>query len=135
MLTPGSRDRLTSAARLAAFVAPWVVVPIVALALKGGPHSSRLELFTSGLFVGVLFGVPVTYLGVLLVGYPAFKLLLARGYLNAWSLCAVGAITGALGGLIFTGVEAVPLSSGCGLAVALASWLMIRRALASETPP
>jgi hypothetical protein len=79
--------------------------------------------------VGLLFGVPLAYLGVLLVGYPAYKLLLAYDYLNAWSLCALGAMAGALGGLIFVGTEAVLLCSVSGVAVAFVTWLMIRREL------
>jgi hypothetical protein len=91
-----SDDSLPGAARLAAIVATWIVIPIVALALKGGPHLSHLDLFVAGLFAGFLFGLPLTYLGVLLIGYPAYKLLLAYDYLNVWSLCTVGATTGAL---------------------------------------
>jgi hypothetical protein len=124
-----SGDNLTGAARFAAVVAPWTVVPIIALALKGGPHLSRLELFGSGILMGLLFGVPLAYLGVLLVGYPAYKLLLAHDYLNAWSLCSVGATAGALGGLIIVGIEAVPLCALCGVAVAFVAWLMIRGAI------
>ena len=79
--------------------------------------------------MGLLLGVPLTYLGVLLVGYPAYKLLLAHDYLNAWSLCFVGATAGALGGLILVGIEAVLLCALCGVAVAFVAWLMIRGAL------
>jgi hypothetical protein len=124
-----SGKSLTGTARLAAIVAPWIVVPIVALALKGGPHLSRLDLFASGLLAGFLFGLPLTYLAVLLIGYPAYKLLLAYERLNAWSLCGVGAIAGALGGLIFIGTGAVLLCSFSGLAVAFVTWLMIRHEL------
>jgi hypothetical protein len=49
-----SGNSLTGAARLAAIVAPWIVVPIVALALKGGPNLSGPALFASGLFAGFL---------------------------------------------------------------------------------
>jgi hypothetical protein len=124
-----SGNSLTGAARFAALVSPWIVVPIIALASKGDPHSTRLELFTTGIFMGILFGVPITYLGVLLVGYPAYKLLLAHDNLNAWSLCAVGAVAGAVGGLIFGGLGAVPLCAFSGVAVAFVAWLMIRSAI------
>jgi hypothetical protein len=124
-----SGNSLTGASRFAAVFAPWAVVPIIALASKGGPHSSRLELFHSGILLGIVFGVPLTYLGVLLVGYPAYKLLLAYDYLNVWSLCAVGAAAGALSGLILVGIGAVLLCAFCGLAVAFVAWLMIRSAI------
>ena len=123
------RDLKTSA-KYAAFIAPWSVVPIVALALKGGEHLSRAELFLSGLFVGTLFGVPLAYLAMLLVGYPVFRLLLAYDSLNAWTLMSVGAIVGALCGLAFVGRDAMALCGTCGFVVAFTAWLVIRRELA-----
>ena len=124
-------DSLKSSARYAAFVAPWTVVPIVALALRGGPHLSRLELFFSGLFVGVVAAVPLTYLAVLLLGYPAYRLLLAYDYLNVWTLVSVGTVVGALGALVFVGVVGIPLCGLCGFVVAFTAWLMIRREVLS----
>ena len=125
-----STTDLGTAARAAAFLAPLAVVPIVAVALKGGSHLGRIELFISGLFVGVIFGLPITYLAVLVVGYPAYKVLLAYGYLNAWALVLVGTLMGAVGGAIFVGSEGILLCGSCGLAVSLVAWLIIRKEVA-----
>lgn len=111
----------------AILISPWAVVPVVALALKGGPHLDRLELFASGICVGVLFGVPLAYVAVLIVGYPAYRLLKAAGILNGWNLCGVGGIVAGLGGLAVVGPEAVVLCAVSGLAVALAAWVLIRK--------
>jgi len=118
---------LRTSARNAALVAPWTVVPIIALALKGGPHLSRFELIASGFFVGVLLAVPLTYLAVLIAGYPTYKILLRYHRLNACTLTSAGAIVGAAFGLVFVGTEAAILCGFCGLAVSLTAWLMIRR--------
>jgi hypothetical protein len=120
-------DSLKTSARHAGFVAPWTVVPIVALELKGGHHLSRLELFFSGLLVGAFAAVPLTYLAVLLVGYPAYRLLLAYDRLNVWTLVGVGTVVGALCPLAFVGVVGIPLCSSCGFVVAFTAWLIIRR--------
>lgn len=109
----------------AILIAPWAVVPIIALALKGGPHLSRLELFVSGLFVGTLFAVPLAYLAVLLVGYPAYRLLKSTGSLNGWTLCAVGMTLGVVGGFVFAGTEAIALCGISGLAVAFTAWRLL----------
>lgn len=116
-----------SAAWAAILIAPWAVVPIVALALKGGPHLSRVELFVSGIFVGMLFGVPLAYLAVLVVGYPTYKLLKANDILNLWTLSVVGVVVGGLGGLAVVGPEALVLCATSGLAVAITAWLIIRK--------
>jgi hypothetical protein len=110
----------------AILIAPWAVVPIVALAAKGGPHLGRLELIISGIFVGTLFAVPLAYLAVLVVGYPAYKFLKCKGILNAWSLSAVGVVAGGLGGLAIAGPEALILCATSGFAVAITAWLIIR---------
>jgi len=120
-------EGLKSSARRAAIVAPWTVVPIVALALKGGPHLGRVELFVSGLFVGALVAVPLTYLAVLLLGYPAYRLLLAYDRLCVWTLIGAGTTIGALCGWLLVGRDGVLLCGGCGCIVASTAWLMIRR--------
>ena len=122
----GSSD-LTGYARLALFVAPWAVVPIVALSLKGGAHLSKPELVLSGVFLGSVFGLPLAYLATLIIGYPTYKLLLAYDCLNAWTLGLVGITAAGLLGWAFVGSEAVPLCSLCGASVAMASWWIIRR--------
>jgi hypothetical protein len=114
---------------MAALVAPWVVVPIVALAMKGGPQSSKIDLIAGGTFMGIVFAVPLTYLAVLFVGYPAYKLLLRFGWLNAWSLCSFGCAAGATAGYIFVGIEGVVLNGSCGLAVAFVAWWILRKDL------
>ena len=114
-------------AMAAILIAPWAVVPIIALALKGGPHLSRLDLFVSGIFVGTLFGVPLAYLAVLVIGYPAYRVLKAKNALNVWSTSAVGVVAGGLGGLVVVGSEAVILCATSGFAVAITAWLIIRK--------
>jgi len=114
---------------MAALIAPWVVVPIVAFALKGGPQSSKFELIVAGSFMGVVFAVPLTYLAVLLVGYPGFKLLLRVGWLNGWSLCSLGCAAGAVAGYIFVGIEGVILNAFCGFCVAFVAWWIMRKDL------
>jgi hypothetical protein len=113
----------------AILIAPWVVVPIIALALKGGTHLSSLELFVSGIFVGMVFGVPLAYLAVLVVGYPTYKLLRANDLLNFWTLSAVGVVLGGLGGFAFVGPAAVALCATSGLAVAITAWVIIRKSI------
>jgi hypothetical protein len=122
-----SEHHSKSTATAAILIAPWAVVPIVALALKGGPHLSRLEMIVSGIFMGTLFGVPLAYLAVLVVGYPAYKFLKAKGILNAWSLSAVGVVAGGLCGLAVVGPEALSLCATSGFAVAITAWLIIRK--------
>jgi hypothetical protein len=112
--------------RVAALVSPWVVVPIVALALKGGSHLSQFELMAGGAFLGVVFAVPLTYLALLLVGYPAYKLLLQVGWLSGWTLCLFGCTAGAALGYAFVGIEAVGITALCGFAVALVAWWILR---------
>lgn len=112
--------------RRAVLIAPWAVVPIVALALKGGPHLGRLELFVSGLFLGTLVGVPLAYLAVVVVGYPTYKLLRKAGCLHWWSLCAAGIVIGGLGGLVIVGSEGIASCATSGLAVALTAWLIVK---------
>lgn len=106
-----------------------MVVPIVALAIQGGPQWSKFELVAFGALMGVLVAVPLTYLAVLFIGYPAYKLLLRLGWLNAFSLCSVGCMAGAAGGYIFAGVDALILTASCGLAVAFVAWLFLRNDL------
>jgi hypothetical protein len=115
--------------RRAALIAPWVVVPIVALALKAGPHLSKVELIVGGTFMGIIFAVPLTYFAVLFVGYPVYKLLLRVGWLNAWSLCSFGCTAGAVAGYIFVGIEGMILNGFCGLAVAFVAWWIMRKDL------
>jgi hypothetical protein len=115
--------------RMAALVSPWVVVPIVALASKGGPHLSKVELLATGSFFGIMFAVPLAYLAVLLVGYPAYKVLLQFGWLRGWSLCSFGAGAGAVLGYVSVGIEAVALAAICGLAVAAVAWWILRKDL------
>ena len=124
-----SERNAKDAAWAALLIAPWTVVPIVALALKGGPHLGRLDLFVSGIFVAILFGVPLAYLAVLVAGYPAYKLLKANDVLNVWTLGAVGVAVGALGGWIVVGSEALVLCATSGLAVAITAWLIIRKSV------
>jgi len=125
--TPG----LTVAVRLALVVAPWAVIPVIAVALKGGPHLSRSELILSGFFVGGLFGLPLAYAAVLVVGYPAYRLLLAHDQLSVWTLCVTGALAGSLLGAVFAGSQGALITAFCGLAVAAVAWLIIRRELAA----
>lgn len=80
-----STPDLTGAARFALVVSPWAAIPIIAVVLKGGPHLNQSELILSGLFVGGLIGLPVTYAAVLVVGYPTYRLLLAYDQLNVWT--------------------------------------------------
>jgi hypothetical protein len=115
--------------RVAALVSPWAVVPIVALALKGGSHLSQFELMAGGAFLGVVFAVPLTYLALLLVGYPAYKLLLHVGWLSGWTLCLFGCAAGAALGYAFVGIEAVGITTLCGFAVALVAWWILRKDL------
>ena len=115
--------------RVAALVSPWVVVPIVALSLKGGAHLSKLELIAGGAFLGVFLAVPLAYLAVLLIGYPAYKLLLQVGWLNGLSLCLFGCAAGAVLGYAFVGIEAVFLTALCGFAVAVVAWWILRKDL------
>lgn len=89
-----------SAARTAILIAPWPVVPIVALAIKGGPHLTRLDLFVSGVFLGILFA-----------GLPG----------------PVGVLVGGLGGFVVVGREALVLCATSGLAVAITAWLIVRK--------
>ncbi len=126
-----SSESLKRSTASAVLISPWSVVPIIALALKGGPHLGRAELLASGLFVSVIFAVPITYLAVLLVGIPIYWLLLKHDVLNAWALVGIGATVAALGGLAFVGLEAVMLCGVCGGTVALCAWLVIRRAVAA----
>ena len=129
--TMRSTPELTGAARLALVVAPWTVIPIIAVMLKGGPHLNRWELILSGLYVGGLFGLPLTYAAVLMVGYPAYRLLLAYDHLNVWTLCGTGALSGTLLGAVFVGPEGAIVTAFCGLAVSAVAWLIIRRDLAA----
>jgi hypothetical protein len=124
-----SEHHSKSTAKAAILIAPWAVVPIVALALKGGPHLGRLELFVSGIFVGIVFGVPLAYLAVLVVGYPSYKFLKAKGILNVWSLSTVGVVSGGLGGLAVVGPEALILCATSGLAVAATAWVILRKSI------
>src|SRR4051794_16564151 len=122
-----STPDLSRAVRLALLVAPWAVIPIIAVVLKGGPHLNRSELILSGLFVGGVFGLPLSYAAVLVVGYPAYRLLLAHDQLKVWTLCGTGALAGTLLGAVFVGSQGIPITAICGLAVAAAAWLIIRR--------
>jgi hypothetical protein len=115
--------------RTAALVSPWAVVPIVALAVKGGPHLSQLELMAGGAFLGVLFAVPLTYLAVLLIGYPTYKLLLQVGWLSGWALCLFGCTAGAVLGYAFVGIAAMGITALCGFAVSLVAWWILRKDL------
>jgi len=115
--------------RTAALVSPWAVVPIVALAMKGGPHLSQLELMAGGAFLGVLFAVPLAYLAVLLVGYPTYKLLLQVGWLSGWTICLFGCAAGALLGFVFVGIEAMGITALCGFAVSVVAWWIVRNDL------
>ena len=108
-------------------VSPWAVVPIVAFALQGGPHLSKLELVIGGVFLGIFLAVPIAYLALAIVGYPTAKLLLRLGCLNALALCGSGCFWGAIGGAVAVGTEAIFLCALCGLAVSLAAWLVIRK--------
>jgi hypothetical protein len=114
---------------MAALFAPWVVVPIVALSMKGGSHSSKMDLVAGGTFMGILFAVPLAYLAVLFVGYPGYKLLLRFGWLNAWSLCSFGCAAGGIAGYLFVGIEGVALNALCGFAVAFVAWWILRKDL------
>lgn len=97
--------------------------------MKGGSQSSKMELIMGGTFLGILFAVPLTYLAVLFVGYPGYKLLLRFGWLNVWSLCSFGCAAGAIAGYLFVGIEGVILNASCGLAVAFVAWWILRKDL------
>jgi hypothetical protein len=117
---------------MAALIAPWAVVPIMAFFMKGGPQSSKLELIAGGTLMGVLLAVPLTYLAVLFVGYPIYKILLRLGWLNAWSLCTCGCAAGAVVGYTFVGIDGILLNGFCGLAVAFVAWRILRKDLRDD---
>src|SRR5688572_12841999 len=92
-----------SSAALAVFLAPLAVVPIVTFAFASGLTATREESLAASFALSVLVALPLTFLVVLLVGYPGYKVLLKLKLLNAWTLCLFGAGVAGVGGVVLVG--------------------------------
>ena len=67
---------------------------------------------------------PVSVIGVLLIGIPAYLILKRYGYANYYSLAGLGALGGvAFGALATPIISSILLFAGCGLLVSSGFWL------------
>ena len=88
--------------RLAFFISPLTVVPILALSgvVMALGHDEPLRdmpiLAAEGALVAAFWGLPVAYIITLLVGLPAYHLLRAWRAFRPAPICTIGAVAGAL---------------------------------------
>lgn len=72
--------------------APFSSIPAAALVGLGSSDTGVGSDFFWGLFFGALLGVPTAFLGLLIIGVPAYVLLRRLNYLRVWVVCGIGAI-------------------------------------------
>lgn len=71
-------------------LAPLAVVPVIVLSGLGTSDAGVGEDFFWGVFVGVLFGAPAAFLGMVVIGLPSYFLLRRFGLLRLWTVCTIG---------------------------------------------
>lgn len=78
---------------VAFFVAPWVPSLVVAF---GGPFVGGLEQMTLRVFIGLIYGLVLTYMMVLVLGLPLYALLRRRVRLTVLGYALIGVAVAAL---------------------------------------
>jgi hypothetical protein len=108
-------------------VAPLASVPVVVLVNLGSSDAGIISDFGWGLFFAIMFGLPLAYAGMALVGLPTYLLLRRLGLVRGWVFCIVGmAVPFSL--FADTGNVRMPITAVLsGLAVALAGQLLLPR--------
>ena len=74
------------------FLSPLASAPAAAIAGLGSSDAGVASDFFWGLFLGVILGVPAAYLGMLLIGLPAYWVLRKLGLVRVWTFSSVGAL-------------------------------------------
>jgi|SRR5471032_2397238 len=98
-------------------LAPLASIPAVAISGLGSSDAGMASDVGVGLLFGVILGVPASFIGVMIVGLPAYFLLRKFESLRLWIACSIGALVPFL--LFFKDAPMRTTLGGCaaGLAV------------------
>jgi hypothetical protein len=104
--------------------APLASIPASVLSGLGSSDAGIASDFVYGFLFAITLALPVSYVGILLVGLPVFLVLRRINIVNLWILSTVGI---AVPLLLFAGtapLRTTLMAASSGLAVAVAAYLL-----------
>ncbi len=108
----------------AVLLAPLASVPVVVLAGLGSSDAGLASDLGWGLFFGLVVGLPGAYVGMLLLGIPAYFALTRLGLVRLWTFSGAGAMAALLlGGQTSARLTLMLMLAGA-LVGAVAYWLL-----------
>lgn len=106
-------------------LAPLASAPAAAVAGLGSSDAGLLSDLDWGLFFGVILGVPASYVGMIVIGVPAYLALRKLRLLRLWIFSAIGALVPLL---MFVGsapLRTTLMAVAAGLAVGASAYLLL----------
>lgn len=116
----------------ALLLAPLASVPAITLAGLGSSDAGIASDIGWGLFFGVVLGIPVSYLGMALVGLPAFLVLRRFNLLRLWILCPLGCVC-ALPLFYDAPLRTTLMAVAVGAAVSISAYFLLPRTAPHRT--
>lgn len=106
-------------------LAPLASVPASTIAGLGSSDAGVASDFVWGLFFGAILGVPVSYLGMLVVGVPAYLVLRRLGLVRLWILSAIGGLMPLLAFVGAAPFRTTLMAVAAGVAVSVSAYLLL----------
>lgn len=108
----------------ALLLAPFASIPGVVIAGLGSSDAGVASDFVWGFFFAIILAVPVSYLGMVVIGLPAYLLLRHFNLLRLWIFCAIGSLVPLLFFIDAAPFRTTLMAVSSGLAVSVAGYLL-----------
>jgi hypothetical protein len=111
----------------ALLLAPLASIPGAVLAGLGSSDAGIASDLLWGFFFAITLAVPVSYLGMAVVGLPVYLLLRKFKFLRLWIFCVIGSIVPLVIFVNSAPFRTTIMAVSSGVAVSIAAYLLIPR--------
>ncbi|HEY8102009.1 MAG TPA: hypothetical protein VIF82_14795 [Burkholderiaceae bacterium] len=111
----------------ALLLAPLASIPGAVLAGLGSSDAGIASDFLWGFFFAITLALPVSYLGMVIVGLPVYLLLRKFNFLRLWIFCIIGSIIPLAIFVNSAPFRTTLMAVSSGLAVSIAAYLLMPR--------